>query len=335
MRRLTKATIYIFVIAFAALFVIYVGRDPAHRLKDMERVGPFDESAAPVKRLSDIHDKMTLQVAVDGKIVPMGLEDYVLGVVAAEMPASFEPEALKAQAVAARTFAVRRVLYGGCSQYPGADVCDQSSHCQAYCTLEEMKDKWKNGFDTYYARIEQAVAETAGKIVTYRGEPILMLYHASSAGFTESVENVFSQSLPYLRSVPSPDGEVTDLEKKEEYGRAWFCEAVNKAWPKAGLSAESLEKQVSVASRFQSGRADAVKLGGATVEATELRKLIGLRSTNFTVSYTQSSIVFTTEGNGHGVGMSQYGAQALAKQGKNYMEILKYYYTGVEVAEMK
>lgn len=327
--------IYALIIAILAMFMLYIGRNATHQLKYMEPVDPFDEGKNPKVNLSDIHDRMTLKVAVDGKTVQMGLEEYILGVLAAEMPAVFEPEALKAQAVAARTFAVYRLMHGGCSKYPGADVCGESGHCQAYCSADEMKNKWKTNFDKYYNKLKLAVAETAGKIMTYKDEPILVLYHASSAGSTENVENVYSQALPYLRGVPTKDGEVTELEETAEFDRAWFCNTVNKAFPKAKLTVNSLDKQVSISSRFPSGRVNMLKLGGASVEATELRKLVDLRSTNFTVSYNQYSIVFTTEGNGHGVGMSQYGAQQMAKEGKSYLEILKHYYTGVEVADMK
>lgn len=335
MRAVTKAAIYVLVIGLAAMFVFYAARNAAHPLKYMEAAGLPGAGGKPSARLSELRGAGTLNVAVDGKIVRMGLEEYVLGVVAAEMPASFEPEALKAQAVAARTYAVRSMLCGGCSKYPGADVCGESGHCQGYCTKDEMKAKWKDGFGGYYARLERAVAETAGKVATYRGEPILTLYHASSAGYTEDVENAFAQKLPYLRGVPTGDDAATDLTRAEEYDRAWFCEAVNEQWPRAKLAPDALEAQISVKSRFPSGRVNAVKLGGVTVEGKELRKLVDLRSTNFAIGFNRYSIIFTTEGNGHGVGMSQYGAQAMAKQGKDYTEILMHYYTDIEVVDMK
>ena len=255
-------------IAIIAMFVMYIGRNATHQLRLMKPAGPLDGGAAPKISLSNLHDSMTLNVSVGGKIVKLGLEDYVLGVLAAEMPASFDPEALMAQAVAARTFAVHRVMYGGCPTVHGADVCDQSSCCQAYDSVDDMKAKWKDGFDGYYAKLKQAVTQTAGRIITYEGEPILVLYHASSAGSTEDVENVFSQSLPYLRGVPSPDSEVTNLEATEEYDRTWFADTVNKAWPNANLSPASLDTQVAVVSKFQSGRVNIVKLGGISVEAT-------------------------------------------------------------------
>jgi stage II sporulation protein D len=328
--------IVVLLLGIAAMYLISLGQNTTHQLDLMEPVEPFDEVlSTPKLDLSEIHDEQTLSVAVNGKVVKMALEDYVFGVIAAEMPASFAPEALKAQAVAARTFAVHRIMYGGCSKYPGADVCDLSSHCQAYQTVDELKSKWKGNYATYAAKLKQAVSQTAGQIMTYDDQPILVLYHASSAGYTESVENVYAQKLPYLRSVPSPDdGKVTNIEDREEYDRKWFCNTVNKAYPKAKLSANSLEKQVSIVSRFPSGRVDTVKLGGVQISAIDLRRLVDLRSTNFKFSFNKYSIVITTEGFGHGVGMSQDGAQGMALEGSDYVDILTHYYTGVKIADM-
>lgn len=332
-----RLLIFFLVVGIAAVFLISLGHNATHSLDIMDPVEPFDEvQSTPKLQLSEIHDESSIRVAVNGKIVKMALEDYIFGVVSAEMPASFAPEALKAQAVAARTFAVHRVMYGGDSKYPGADVCDQSNHCQAYETVDELKKKWASNYDKYAAKVRQAVDGTAGKIMTYDDRPILVLYHASSAGYTEDVKNVYSQKLPYLVSVPSPDdGKVTDLESKEEYDRNWFCNTVNKAYPAAKLSSGSLEKQVSVVDRFPSGRVDTVKLGGAKISAVDLRRLVDLRSTNFKVSFSKASIIFTTEGFGHGVGMSQDGAQAMALEGSGYIDILKHYYTGVDIVTIE
>lgn len=337
-RRRYKAKILIFLLlaGIFAMFMLKLGSDRPHRLSDMEPANPFSENEKAIVELAEIHPERTLRVAVDGSVVEMGLEDYVMGVLAAEMPASFSMEALKAQAVAARTLAVHKIMFGGCSKYRGADICDESGHCQAYITTKEMKDKWMAKFDEYAAKLRQAVSDTAGKIITYHGEPILVLFHSSSSGYTESVENVYSKALPYLRSVPSPgEGTVTELESREEFDRKWFVSTVNKAYPKAKLVAANLEKQVSIASRFPSGRAEKVRLGGVTVTGVEFRRLLELRSTNFSLDFNQYSIVVTAEGYGHGVGMSQYGAEAMAREGNDYADILSYYYTGVKIEDMK
>jgi stage II sporulation protein D len=336
MRKLAKLLIIVLIVGIVGMFILYGESSNVHQLQLMEPVEPFDESTTPIVTLTQIHDERTLNVAVDGKITKMGLEEYVFCVLAAEMPASFAPEALKAQAVAARTFAVHKIMYGGCSRYSGADVCSDSNHCQAYISEDDMKSKWKDQYDIYAAKLRLAVSQTAGKIITYDNDPILVLYHASSAGYTEDVENVYSKALPYLRSVPSPDdGKVTTLESKEEYDRSWFCNTVNKAYPKAKLTAGNLEKQVSIISRYPSGRISSIKLGGANITGVAFRRLVDCRSANFTVAFNTYSVIVTTEGYGHGVGMSQDGAQAMALEGSNYVDILTYYYTGVKVADME
>lgn len=336
LKAAAKILCVLLIIGILAMFVIYAENNGSHPLELMEPIAPFDESTTPQVDLTQIHDERKINVAVNGKIVSMGLEDYVYCVLSAEMPATFAPEALKAQAVAARTFAVHKIMYGGCSRYPGADVCDQSDHCQAFCTEDERKSKWKDQYAEYSAKLKLAVSQTEGKIITYNNDPILVLYHASSAGFTEDVENVYSKALPYLRSVPSPDdGNVTSLEVKEEYDRNWFCKTVNKAYPKANLAQTTLEKQISIVSRYPSGRVEAIKLGGASISGVEFRRLIDIRSANFKVSFSKYSVIVTTEGFGHGVGMSQCGADAMALEGSDYVDILTYYYTGVKIVDMK
>lgn len=335
LRAAAKVLCVLLVLGILCMFVIYAENNRYHPLELMEPISPFDENATPSINLQEIHKERTLQVAVDGKIVTMGLEDYVYGVLSAEMPASFAPEALKAQAVAARTFAVHKIMYGGCSKYPGADVCDRSDNCQAYCSENERKEKWKDKYGEYTAKLKQAVADTEGKIITYDGDPILVLYHSSSAGYTEDVENVYSKALPYLRGVPSlDDGSVTELEVKEEYDRKWFSNTVNKAYPKAKLASNTLEKQVSVTSRYTSGRVETIKLGGVSISGVDFRRLLDLRSANIKLSYNKYSVIVTTEGFGHGVGMSQYGAEAMALEGSDFIDILTYYYTGVKIADM-
>jgi stage II sporulation protein D len=319
-----------------AMVLMRIGHDDIHRLQEMEPANPFGKSNVPIVELSEIHPERTLNVWVNGRIVKMGLEEYVFGVLAAEMPATFSMEALKAQAVAARTLAVYKIMYGGCSKYDGADVCDESGHCQAYLTANEIKSRWKGNFDSYAAKLTQAVNGTAGKIITYADKPILVLFHASSAGYTENVENVYSQALPYLRGVPSPgESSVTTLESKEEYDMKWFANTVNKAYPKAGLNEATLEQQVTVAGRFPSGRVKEVKLGKASLSGVEFRRLLDIRSANFSFGFNKYSVIVTTEGYGHGVGMSQNGAEAMAREGSDYIDILNHYYTGVQVVDMK
>ncbi len=334
-RALQKLLICSLLAGIFVMVVMRIGYNDIHRLQDMEPANPFEDSGPPILSLTEIHEQTTLKVAVDGEIIEMGLEDYVTGVLAAEMPASFSIEALKAQAVAARTLAVYKIMHGGCSRNPGADICDDSGHCQAYLTEAEQKAKWKTDYGKYSKKLLVAVQETAGKIITYEDKPILVLFHASSAGYTEDVENVYSQVLPYLRSVPSPgESAVTSLLSQEEFDRAWFASTINKAYPKAELKAQQLEKQIVVSSRFPSGRVKVLKLGEVTISGVQFRRLVDIRSANFSITFNRYSVIVTSEGYGHGVGMSQNGAEAMAREGNNYVDILKYYYTGVEIAGM-
>lgn len=267
-------------------------------------------------------------------VVHMPLETYLCGVVAAEMPASFEPEALKAQAVAARTFTLRRLA--ACGGTPcgrgGADICTDSACCQSYRTAAQLKKSWGANADYYFAKVEDAVYGTAGEVATYGGALIEALYHSTAGGMTENAENVFASAQPYLVSVSSPGEEGSahyadslTLSKKN------FIKKINAAFPNAGLSEKKLETQVEITARFPSGRVKTVRLGGAETTGRLFRKALDLPSANFTIAFTGDSVRISTKGYGHGVGMSQYGANAMAREGSDYRAILAHYYTGIEV----
>ena len=245
------------------------------------------------------------------------------------MPASFETEALKAQAVAARTFTVKHMA-GEARCRSGHTVCTDPSCCQAYITVGQMKKSWGDRFDTYYNRIRDAVLSTAGQVLTSGGELVNAVYHSSSGGRTENSEAVFAVALPYLVSVES-EGEETmpEFSSVKTYPREEFVAAVNAAFPDAMLS--DPEKDVTVWERTESGRITIIRLGGTVVTGQQLRSALKLHSTNMLFSFTPDSVIITCYGYGHGVGMSQCGANAMAKRGADYTEILKHYYTGVEI----
>lgn len=244
------------------------------------------------------------------------LEQYVAGVVAAEMPAAFPLEALKAQAVAARTYQIQQQKAAGSEEI----LYDVG---QAYCTLDEQKEKWGRNYAFYSKKVRQAVRETAGEIMVYDGEPILAAFHAQSGGRTEDAENVWSRALPYLKSVDSaedqnaPNHEMTVRLPAKKVLSALCGE-------KADGSAE-----LSILRRTEAGTVAQVQVGTVRLSGREVREKLGLRSANFTVKRQGDQFLFTTYGYGHGAGMSQYGASFLAEKGKNYREILKHYYTGI------
>lgn len=266
----------------------------------------------------------------------MPLNEYLVGVVGGEMPASFPLEALKAQAVAARTYAVRRMAcYGGegCGK-DGADICTDSSCCQAYTSPQELKANFGENARRYMDKLTEAVYSTDGEVILYNGSPIEALYHSSAGGRTEDAQNVFSSALPYLVGVESPGEEGSKYHGEKQYTPREFAASVNKKWPKAKLDRKKLSSQVEILSRYDSGQVEKLRLNKITVSGKDMRKLLDLNSANFTIDISDTVLVRTV-GYGHGVGMSQYGARAMALSGADYKEILTHYYTGVDVRRME
>ena len=259
---------------------------------------------------------VTLQVLHRGKVVPMDLEDYLVGVVRAEMPASFHPEALKAQAVAARTYTLYQVAGGG--RHGDAHICTDPGCCQAYLTQEEAVARWGDRADELCRKTEQAVRDTAGEILLYGGEPILAAFHAASPARTRAAGEVWSRDLPYLQSVSSPETAEAVPGWRETVvfsGQDFRDRTGAKGWPSDPVTDEA-------------GIVRSLTLDGETRSGTWVRDRLALRSACFTWSVEGDEIAFTTTGYGHGVGMSQYGADVMAAQGSGYRDILTHYYPG-------
>ena len=260
------------------------------------------------------------------------LEDYVAGVVAAEMPARYGAEALKCQAVAARTravFSCRALGGNGCAAHADCDLCDDAACCQGYRDFASRAAEWGTEASVMEARIISAVRATTGEILTYDGLPIEVLYHACSGGRTEDAAAVFAQAVPYLVSVDSPGEEGYDGYTATT--RLTLSEAAKRlehAVPGCGVTAEGLPGQLRLQSTTASGRVDTLLVGTQTVTGRAFRQALGLRSTFITWDADDTAIVFTTRGYGHCVGMSQAGAQAMAARGTNYADILSHYYPG-------
>lgn len=264
----------------------------------------------------------------------MVMGDYLRGVVAAEMPAQYHMEALKAQAAAAYTRVLEQQNKDGCRLHPGADICTDSAHCQGYLSKEMRKERWRESFSAYEARVEKAVQETQGCWIAYDGNPITVLYHAISGGQTEDAQTVFAQSVPYLVSVES---------KGEETVRGFMAESsvsfeeaarlLNKACPYLQTSAEELRKTLAVNSYTETGRVCALQIGANKITGVDFRNALGLRSTWFSFAMDEQGISFQQRGYGHGVGMSQAGANAMAASGANFEQILLHYYPGVTIEQ--
>jgi stage II sporulation protein D len=264
---------------------------------------------------------------VEDEVVTMTMEDYLWRVLAAEMPASFASEALKAQAAAARTAVYQRMLSPS-PNHPDADVCTDYHCCQAYITPEEAAANWGTAAAAYAQKLQDAVSATDGMAVLYEGQPIQAVYHSSSAGRTQNAEAVWGSAVPYLVSVDTPEGnEVPNYTTTVSLPLDQFRETFLSACPTADLSG-SPEGWFGPLSEDGSSRT----VGGVSVQNTLLRTLFSLRSASFTASADEDAVTFTVTGYGHGVGLSQYGANALAKEGKTWEEILLWYYTGTEIA---
>ena len=282
-------------------------------------------SAAPTGEKDSAY---TVRVLLeDGTVEEQTMADYLWSVTAAEMPAAFETEALKAQAVCARTYTLWKASHGG--GHEGADVCTDSSCCQAYITPEEAAANWGDMAQEYEAKIAQAVAATDGMVATYEGAPIQAVFFSSASGTTEDAAAVWGNSLPYLVSVDSPEGdEVPNYHTTVTLTADQVRELVLAAIPEADLSGDP-SGWFSELSLTASGRVAEVKVGGVALSGGAVRNLFGLRSACFQVEYGESGFTFSVTGYGHGVGMSQYGANAMAQAGSTWQEILTHYYTGV------
>ncbi|GFI40988.1 stage II sporulation protein D [Thomasclavelia cocleata] len=257
-------------------------------------------------------EPVKVAVTIDNNVNYVDLDDYLLGVVAGEMPANFETEALKAQVVASRTFVYNRNL-----------SVDNTTNSQVYLSEDKMKENWGNKYDEYYQKISTAIKETKNEVMKYQGDYISALFFSSSNGYTENVEDYFESSpLPYLRSVDSHWDLTIDPKNtrqvsftKQELKEKFNCQDIN----------------FNIIAYKKSGRVATLSVGGKNYSGRQVREKLGLSSSCFTVEYVSNKYVFTTKGSGHGVGMSQYGAQGMALEGSNYKEILNHYYTNIEI----
>ncbi|MFZ5633381.1 MAG: stage II sporulation protein D [Bacillota bacterium] len=269
-----------------------------------------------------------------GKVINLPVEDYVIGVVAAEMPAEFPAEALKAQAVAARTYIMKRLTGGGVANpvHPGADACDDHRHYQAWISREEMKKRWGTlKHYQYYFKIARAVYATRNEVITYEGELIDPVYHSSCGGLgTVNSGEVWKFDAPYLKGVPCPYDADPEPLREVFFSPAEFKRATGvdiNSLP-AGTGQKSI---IDVIEKTSGGWPKTVRLGTKILSAVAAREMLGLRSARFNITLEGGRVKVSTAGYGHGVGMCQYGAKGMALKGKNYRDILKHYYTGIEI----
>jgi stage II sporulation protein D len=293
--------------------------------------------------------KINVYDKTEDQVKTVLLEEYIKGVLAAEMPAEFGIEALKAQAVAARTYAVSRMMPDGKIKMKGlyraadevhndADVCTDFAHCQAWISKQTAVKGWGifNSY-RYWRKIEKAVKETNNMVMVYNGKIINPLFHSNSGGRTENIEDVWEgKPEPYLKSVPSSGEEETkDYKSEVVVSVNDFINTMKKEFPDFKASPKKISDSIKVIDYTAGGRVKDIRIGNETLKGTKVRTLFSLKSANFKIEAEgKNSLKITVIGYGHGVGMSQWGANYLAQTGGSFEEILKYYYKGVDVQEI-
>ena len=272
----------------------------------------FKETNFIMQKNKQSVDKYQVNIDTTDKLLTVELEEYIIGVVAGEMPALFSEEALKAQAIASRTYLINHLQSN--------NSISNTTDDQVYLTKEEMKEKWGGNYDKYYNRIKEAVTTTKGLIMYYNNEPIKAYYFSTSNGYTASSISVFNEQRDYLTSVESPFDQ--DNSNTIEISKQDFCN-------KLDISCN----QISITNiiKDNSNRVSKITINNKEFKGTQVRKLLSLRSTDFTFNIKETTIEIITKGYGHGVGMSQYGANNMAKIGYTYEEILKYYYQDIKI----
>ncbi|MFT8314541.1 MAG: stage II sporulation protein D [Clostridium sp.] len=332
-------------IVFILFLAIFIGGTA-------ENIGKLNKSSSQLEKYdispTDIvFDKnnsgganIKVYITEEKKIKELALEEYTRGVVAAEMPVEFNIEALKAQAVAARTFAVAHMeVYGG-KKYPkanGADVTD-TVDCQVYMDKDARLNSWPKSLSgEYWNKITQAVQETNGQVLKYSGKLVTEPYYfAISSGKTENSNDILGKDIPYLKSVSSP-GEESDHNKYKSQVKMSYSSFVNKVkseYSNSNLNIFNVKSSINIISRTEAGSVREIKLGNNTITGSKFRSMMSLNSANFSIKYNITDIEINCVGYGHDVGMSQWGANVMSKQGKNYKDILTHYYSGVSIEKI-
>lgn len=296
--------VIVFLFAIMMLIISYSKVEVNNEIKEDKIINPEKETTY-------------IKVSYNNKINKLDLEDYVIGVVACEMPANFNNEALKAMAVAARTFALYKITTN--KNY----VLKSTTQDQCYIDESKMKKKWSSNYDKYYNKIKKAVNDTKNEYLTYNDKIIISFYFSISNGYTENCENVFSQKLDYLVSVDS------SFDKTYNYKEKDLTISVSDFLSKLSIKDKSI-KSIDI-KKSKTNHISYIYINGIKFKGTTFRKKLSLRSTDVDIKYDKDNVYITSRGYGHGVGMSQYGANVMAKKGYKYDEILKYYYSGVKL----
>ncbi|MFC7062237.1 stage II sporulation protein D [Halobacillus seohaensis] len=317
---ITMISVFLGILIIPALIVVpFIGKNDTSTVSETNPNQPVSDTEIPAS-LSPF--SINVMRTTSEKIENVPLEDYVARVVASEMPANFEIEALKAQALAARTY-ITQQLTEGTPYSEQADVSDTTQH-QVYKNDDELREQWKDHYNQNIGRINQAVKETAGEIITYEEEPITAAFFSTSNGYTENSEDYWENEIPYLKSVESPWDEDSPKFFDQKIVTLSSLEAALNVNIEPGLKNFNLAKTPG-------GRVAELSVGDKKFTGREIREKLELQSSDFTIEQKEQHIIFTTRGYGHGVGMSQYGANGMAENGKTYKEIIQHYYQNTEI----
>lgn len=329
---------YLFAIALFAFLMLAVPSIPM--VKQTIAIGDSKvETSEQVEKKDSRNEKLSFNVldTKSGKVFTVDAKDYVIGAVMAEMPVSYEKEALKAQAVAAFTYALRQKQNQESSPteaLSGADFSNDPTKYQAYFTEKEAKEFFGNSYNDSYNKVAKAVDEVYGKYLEYDNQPIAAAYHSISCGITESAQVVWGQSISYLQPEVSPnDLDSPNYEVKTDFTADELKTALQ-AYDSTLSFGDDPSKWFQIIDKSYSGTVTNIAVANSALTGAQFRSALNLRSACFEINYSDGAFSITTKGYGHGVGMSQYGANSMAKNGKNYEDILLHYYTGVKLAEI-
>ena len=328
--------IFIYLLIFATIIIIIPALCTKKNVNAME-----NENSSSTSELNDVGEnytykyskyaKIKLYHSKTGETEELPIDEYLYGTVSAEMPVNYEIEALKAQAIVARTYTIYQIMNN--NKHGDADICDSSTCCQAWIAKDDRMAKWEeNESEENWNKIVKAVNETSGKIIVYDGKPINAFFHSNSGGKTENVSNVWGgKNLPYLQSVEtSGEDEYKQYNSEAKFSKNELLSKLKEKYSDIEIDFDK-EDCIKIMEHTESGRVKNIKFGNKELAGTEARTILGLRSTNFSFEICENEIIFYVIGYGHGVGMSQTGADSLAKTGYSCYDIIKHFYTGVEI----
>ena len=330
MKQYTVLCLIVAIILFISPFIALISSQPE---KEQAPENETNENISVTHRETannseDDENTITVFMTESSEIMKMEMKDYIIGVVAAEVPASYETEAIKAQAIVAMTYAQYRKKHPDKSI--SADISDDSSKHQGYMSDDDMKEKWGDAYESYRTKIEDAVDSVTGSVILYENEPIMAAYHAISGGKTESAENIWGEDIPYLQSVDSEWDIYSSRYTSEVRLTADEVKKIMKTSEKADFDSPE-EEWIEIKKTTDNGTVLEAMICGIDLTGIETRELFALRSPVFDATYEDGEFIFTVSGYGHGVGMSQNGANCMAKEGKTAEEIIKHYYKGVTI----